>query len=291
MIPVLEIKKLIRFSTPESKRHYTDRLSQATDQWTVRRIFVTVAMLSLLLLTINQLLSHAKLSDSLGTIFLSEVLLVLIVSPYLSSRALAACFSDASSDKLLALSRIRLEGALGATATISQIPLICFVVLSASAAVIIIEPSGDVSYTKLMSYHAVLLATVFSSALIGMLGWRIFCNEIHAVQFAYAASLLMIGGVFLLSPLDRYIGTLTIAGRISIIPVFLSINPLIAVCQLLDIDIFRVPYLYELTPLQSYVYYYPKWYAVCTVQVLAGLCCLLVVSRLGLISTLHHDKG
>lgn len=281
----------MQFSTTEGKRHYIGRLSRVAGQWTIRRIFIIVAILGLLLLAVNRLLSSAELSDSLGTILLSEALLVLIAAPYFSSRALVRQFDGISSDKLLALSRIRPGGALGAVTVRSQIPLVCFVVLSASAFVLVNESSGDVSHTALLSYHAVLLATVFSSSFIGMLGWRIFCTEIHAVQFAYAASLLMVGGVFLLSPLNRYIGTLMIAGSISIIPAFLSINPLIAVCQLLDIDIFRAPNLYELTPLPSYLYAYPKWYVVCGMQVLVGLCCLLVVSRLGFMSNPHRDKA
>ena len=285
------MNRLIRFSMLKDWSYYTDRLSQVMGQWTMRRLFIAVAILGLLLLTVNQLVSHAKLSDSLGSIFLSDVLLVLIVSPYVSSRALAQQFCGASSDKLLVLSRIRPGGTLAATAFGSQVPLICFVVLTASVFALVNASSSDVSYTKLLSFHAVLLATAFSSALIGMLGWRIFCHEIHAVQFAYAASLLMIGGVFLLSPLDRYTGSLLIFDRFSIIPVFLLMNPLIAVCQLFEIDIFRAPHLYELTPLPSYLFVYPKWYAVCTVQALAGLCCLFAVSRLGFTSDLYHDKA
>lgn len=260
-------------------------------QWTIRRILITVIILGLLLFTVNRLLSHAKLAHSLGTVFLSEILLILIVSPYLSWRALADQFSEVTSDKLLVLSRIRPGSTLGVIAMSSQLPLISFVVLSASAFVLVNKSSGDVSYAKLLSYHVVLLAAVFSSALIGMLGWRIFCHEIYAVQFTYAASLLMIGGVFLLSPLNRYMGTLLVFDRFSIIPVFLLINPLIAVCQLLGIDIFRARHLYELTPLPSYLFVYPKWYAVSGFQVLVGLCCLFSVSRLGIVSNFNHDKA
>ena len=273
------------------RRYCTDRFSRVKGQWTLWRVFIAVAILCLLLSVINQLLFRAELTDSLGTIFLSEILLALIASPYFSSRALADRFYDASSDDLATLSRMRTGGTFGPIVAGSQVPLICFVVLSASVFAIFDKSSRDVSTTVLLPYHAALLATVFSSALVGMLGWRIFCNEIHAVQFAYAMSLLMVGGVFLLSPLDRYIGTLTIAGRISIIPVFLSINPLIAVCQLLEIDIFRAPNLYELTPLPSYLYVYPKWYIVCAVQVLVGFCCLLVVSRLGFVNDIGKEKA
>lgn len=281
---------MICSSTLEDSRYYGDRLSLLMGQRRMKRILITVAILCLLLLVVNQLLSHAKLTDSLGTMLLSEVFLVLIVSPYLSCRALANQFSELTSDKLLILSRIRSEGTLGATALSSQVPLICFVVLSVSIFVLFNKSSGDLSYAKLLSYHLVLLATVFSSAFIGMLGWRFFCHEIYAVQFAYAVSLLMIGGVFILSPLNRYMGTLLIFDRFSVIPVFLFINPLIAVCQLLEIDIFRAPHLYELTPLPSYLFVYPKWYAICGLQVLVGLCCLFMVSRLGIAKDFHHDK-
>ncbi|MDE0041134.1 MAG: hypothetical protein OXT74_03810 [Candidatus Poribacteria bacterium] len=282
---------MIRYSMLRDRRYYAGGLSLLIGQWGMRRILVTAIILGLLLFTVNQFLSHAKLTDSLGTVFLSEILLILIVSPYLSCRALADQFSEVKSDKLLVLSRMRPEVALGATAVSSQVLLIFFVVLSASAFVLVNKSSGGVSYAKLLSYHVVLLATVFSSTLVGMLGWRIFRHEIYAVLFTFAASLLMIGGVFLLSPLNRYMGTLMVFDRFSIIPPFLLINPLIAVCQLLEIDIFRAPHLYELTPIPSYLFFYPKWYSVCGLQVLVGLCCLFVVSRLGFVSDFDHEKA
>lgn len=269
---------------------YTDRFSRVMNQWTIGRIFITVAILGLLLLVTYQLLSNAELTDGLGTIFLSEIILVMIASPYLSSRALANQHCEVPSDKLLVLSRIRVHATLGATAVSSQALLISFVILTTTAFFLVIESAGDVSFNELLSYHMVLLASVFSSALIGTLGWRIFGHEIHAVQFAYAVSLLMIGGVFLLSPLNRYMGTLTAFDRFSIIPVFLLMNPLIAVCQLLEIDVFRAPHLYELTPLPSYLFVYPKWYAVSGFQLVVGLCCLMLISRFRSIKDLRHDK-
>ena len=275
---------------PGARYYNKDSLRQVAGQWTIGRTFICAALLSLLLFAVYQLLSYAELTHSLGTLFLSEILLVLIISPYFSCRALAQQYGDASSDRFLALSRICPRDTLGVTAVSGQLPLVSFVVLSASVIVLVNKSSADVSFTKLLSYHVVLLSTVFSSALIGMLGWRIFRHEIHAVQFAYATSLLMIGGVFLLSPLNRYMGTLQVFDRFSIIPIFLLINPLMTVCQLLEIDIFRTPHLYELTPLPSYLFFFPKWYFVCGFQVLVGLCCLLLVSRLGFVSNFDHDK-
>ena len=285
------MNSLVRFSMPGTGDYYTDRLRQVANQWTIGSIFIGTVSLSLLLFAVYKLLSHAELTQSIGVLFLSEILLVLIASPYLSCRALTQHYGEAPSDRPLVLSRIRPGDTLGVTAVSSQLPLISFVVLSASVFVLANKSYGDVSFTRLLSYHVVLVATVFSSALIGMLGWRIFYHEIHAVQFAYVISTLMIGGVFLLSPLNRYMGTLQVFDRFSMIPTFLLINPLIAVCQLLEIDIFRTPHLYELTPLPSYLYFYPKWYAVCSFQVLVGLCCFFLVSRLGLSKNFHDDKA
>ena len=275
----------------EDNSRCTGKSNHLVKQWTLQRFLLSVVTLALLLLIINQLLSHVGLRNSLNTMFLSQVLLVLIVSPYFSSRALANQFNFTSSDELVTLSSIRSTPTLGPIVVGSQVTLMFFLVLSTLAMVLFNESSRDVSFTKLLSYYGVLLATVFSSSLIGVLGWRFFCNEIHAVQFAYVASLLMISGVFMLSLPNRYLGTLTVLGRFSVIPVFLYINPLVAVCQILDIDIFRVPHLYELTPLPSYVYFYPKWYAVCGFQVVLGLCCLLLVSRLGFVKGFRHDKA
>ncbi len=281
----------MRLHAPKDNSRYTGISNQLVYQWTLRRVFLAVVTLVLLLLMIHQLLSHVELRDSLDTMFLSQVLLVLIVSPYFSSRALSNHFSCTSSDELVVLSRIRPTATLGPIVVGSQVTLILFLVVSTSAIVLFNESGRDVSFTKLLSYYGVLLATVFSSSLIGVLGWRFFCNEIHTVQFAYAASLLMVGGVFMLSLPNRYLGTLTVLGRFSVIPVFLYINPLVAVCQILDINIFRMPHLYELTPLPSYLYFYPKWYGVCGFQVLLGLCCLFMVSRLGFVKGFRRDKA
>ena len=281
----------MRLHGPKENSRYTGISNQLVYQWTLRRVFLAVVTLVLLLLMIHQLLSHVELRDSLDTMFLSQVLLVLIVSPYFSSRALSNQYSISLSDELVVLSRIRPTATLGPIVMGSQVTLILFLVVSTSVIVFFNESGRDVSFTKLLSYYGVLLASIFSSSLIGVLGWRFFCNEIHAVQFAYAASLLMIGGVFMLSLPNRYLGTLTVLGRFSVIPVFLYINPLVAVCQILDFDIFRVPLLYELTPLPSYLYFYPKWYAVCGFQVLLGLCCLFMVSRLGFVTGFRRDKA
>ena len=281
----------MRLNGTEDNSRCTGKSNHLVKQWTLQRFLLSVVALALLLLIINQLLSHVGLRNSLDTMFLSQVLLVLIVSPYFSSRALANQFNFTSSDELVTLSPIRSTPTLGPIVARSQVILMFFLAVSTLAMVLFNGSSRDVPFPKLLSYYGVLLATVFSSSLIGVLGWRFFCNEIHAVQFAYAASLLMIGGVFILSLPNRYLGTLTVLGRFSVIPVFLYINPLVAVCQILDIDIFRVPHLYELTPLPSYVYFYPKWYAVCGFQVVLGLCCLLLVSRLGFVKGFRRDKA
>lgn len=275
----------------EDNSRCTGKSNHLVKQWTLQRFLLSVVTLALLLLIINQLLSHVGLRNSLDTMFLSQVLLVLIVSPYFSSRALANQFNFTSSDELVTLSPIRSTPTLGPIVVGSQVTLMFFLVLSTLAMALFNESSRDVSFTKLLSYYGVLLATAFSSSLIGVLGWRFFCSEIHAVQFAYVASLLMIGGVFMLSLPNRYLGTLTVLGRVSVIPIFLYINPIVAVCQILDIDIFRVPHLYELTPLPSYLYFFPKWYAVCGFQVVLGLCCLLIVSRLGFVKRFRRDKA
>ena len=279
----------MRLHGPANNNRHTGISNQLVNQWTLQRVFLAVVTLALLLLMIHQLLSHVEFRDSLDTMFLSQVLLVLIVSPYFSSSALANQFSISSSDELVVLSRIRPTATIGPIVVGSQVTLIFFLFVSTVVIVLYNESGRDVSFAALLSYYGVLLASIFSSSLIGVLGWRFFCNEIHAVQFAYAASLLMIGGVFMLSLPNRYLGALTVLGRFSVIPVFLYINPLVAVCQILDIDIFRMPHLYELTPLPSYLYFYPKWYAVCGFQVLLGLCCLFMVSRLGFVKGFRRD--
>ena len=250
--------------------------------WTISRLCVSVTAQVLMLLLLNQLLLQLKLSDILGTLFLSEALLLLMVSPYLSSRALATQWHICTSEEPLLPSTMPSASTFSAILIGAQIPLIIFVVLSTLAFSVFVPSLIDVQNATMFFLAVTLFVCILLGASIGALGWRIFYHQVFAVEFAYFIILVLIGSVFLLSPLNRWLDSLLIAGRFSIISAFLSINPLIALCHLLEIDIFRTPYLYKLTPIPSHLFIYPKWYAVCACQASICFLCLGAAFRIHL---------
>ena len=136
----------MRLNGPEDNSRCIGKSNHLVNQWTLQRFLLSVVTLALLLLIINQLLSHAELRDSLDTMFLSQVLLVLIVSPYFSSRALANQFNCTSSDELVTLSPIRSTATLGPIVAGSQISLVFYLVVSTLAMVLFNESSRDVPF-------------------------------------------------------------------------------------------------------------------------------------------------
>ena len=235
-------------------------------------ICVAIAIQGVIFLGIYRFLSWAKLGGDADIVFFSEVLLVFITAPYLSARRLTRQFGAISSDELLLLSPIRFQYLVGRGIIISQIPTICFTVLSPFLLTIFVPSIGEIPLVKILLLHTVLGVFIFSSATVGAFGWRIFCSELYAAEFAYFIWLILIGGLFLLTPLDRYVDNLQ-----PFIPPFLHINPMLAVNDLLDIDIFHRPRLYKLTPIPSYPFpsypfVYPSWYIICAWQALIGIC-------------------
>jgi hypothetical protein len=237
----------------------------------VGKICFAVIVQSALLLAICQLLIRAKLGQFTDLIFLAEAILILIVSPYLACSTLKKHFDLRLSDGLMLLSPIRSRSILVRILFGSQIYSLCF--LGVTTLVFTVS-AGELLRYRVILLHLVFIDYIFVGASIGALGWQIFRQTLFAVELTYLVWAFFIGGVFLLTPLDRYLENLQ-----PIIPPVLHINPLIAVCHLLEIDIFRTPALYELTPIPSYLFVYPPWYQICGWQMLIGFCCCVLVAR------------
>ena len=237
----------------------------------IGKICIAVVIQSVLLLGICQLMSRAKLGQFTNLIFLAAAILILIVSPYLACSTLNQYHNLRLLDGLLSLSPIHSRTILVRLLFESQIYSLCFLAVTI---LVFTVSTGELLRYKVLLLHVVFIVFIFVATSIAALSWRIFRHIIFAVEFTYLVWVLLIGGVFLLSPLDRYLENLQ-----PTIPPFLHINPLIAVCHLLEFDIFRTPALYELTPIPSYLFVYPPWYLVCGWQVLIGLCCCVIISR------------
>lgn len=237
----------------------------------VGKICIAVIVQSAMLLVICQLLMRAKLGQFSNLIFLAEAFLILIVSPYLACRTLNQHHNLRMSDNILLLSPIRSRSILARLLFESQIYSLCF--LGVTLLVFTIS-AGELLRYKVILLHLVFIVFIFSGASIAALVWNFLRYTLFAVETVYLLLAFLIGGVFLLSPLERYLENLQ-----PIISPFLHINPLIAVCHLLEMDIFRTPTLYELTPIPSYLFVYPAWYQVCGWQVLIGCLCCILASR------------
>ena len=238
-------------------------------QWKFGEICLALIVQSVLLLVICQLLFRAKLGRYTDLIFLSEALLVLIVAPYLACSGLNKHFAPLLSANLFQLSRMHPRRVWLRVILGSQIYTFCFLSLATFILTILIPLISDITHLEVVQLQLIFGIYTIVAAAVGGLWWRVFRHEIFATEATYLGWSLLIGGVFLLSSLDRYLENLE-----PIIPPFLHLNPLIAVCHLLKLDVFRTPHLYELTPIPSYMVVYPSWYIVCGWQILIGICCV-----------------
>lgn len=242
----------------------------------LKTLVVWLIIPSFLLLPIYQLLTRAKLGLPIECLFMSQVFIVLLVSPYLAARSVHSDFlstSGISTTALLKLGAAPSGGWLLRLLVLSQIPLFCWVFLSTGVALFV----TDVPFIKALQMLVILGVYSLSAGAVGMCGAQVFRDVFFGAEFSTFLWCVLIGGAFLLNPLGRYVNDLQ-----PFIPPVLHLNPLLAVCCIFGSDLFRNPLLYELTPVPSYFYVYPKpWYLVGIWQIVIGGCCFLGAWQIG----------
>lgn len=223
---------------------------------------------SFLLWLIYRVLTQVKLGLPIECFFMAQVFVVLLVAPYLAACTVHYDFLNTSVDSQYALSAPSSGRRLLKLLLISQIPILCWVFLSTGAALFITR----VPFTKAFQMFVILGIYSLSAAAVGIYGVQIFRDALFSAEFAILLWCVLIGGAFLLNPLQRYVDDLQ-----PFIPPVLHLNPLIVVCCIFEgFDIFRNPLLYERTPVPSYIFFYPKpWYLVGIWQIVIGGCCFL----------------
>ncbi len=256
------MRQLPRFENPIFSQVISHR-------WNFSKTCFAIVVLGGLLLVICQLLFRAKLGQYADLILLSEALLILIISPYIACSALTHHFAPSLSTNVLQLSRMRLRWVWLNIIFGSQVHLFCFLALTSIVFTILLPSTSNITHREVIQAHLIFAIYTILGALVGGFWWSVLRHQIFATLVTYLGWALLIGGVFLLSSLDRYLENLE-----PIIPPFLHLNPLMAVCHLLEMDVFRTPHLYELTPVPSYRVVYPPWHTVCTWQILIGSCCV-----------------
>lgn len=231
---------------------------------------------SFLLWIIYQLLMRIKLGLPIECLFMGQVCVVLLIAPYLAAYTVHTGFSgirfnaDAVSATTLLLPRNHTfsGGWLLRQLVMSQVPVLVWVFLSTFVALF----ATNLPFMKALQIAVILEIYSLSAGAVGMWGAYIFRDALFGAEFATLLWCVLIGGVFLLNPLERYVNNLQ-----PFISPALHLNPLIAVCGIFEgMDIFRKPVLYELTPVTSYDYRYPNpWYLIGVWQLGIGGCCFL----------------
>ena len=242
-------------------------------------LFACVAIVSFLLWAIYLLLVQAKLGSPVDCFFMAQVCVVLLAAPYLAAYAVhngflsthSGSLSASSAASLLGLSPISWGWYLLRMLLISQVPLLCWVLLSTAIAFFV----TNTSFTKILQMFIILAVYSVSAASVGAWGARVFKDALFGTECAYLLWCVLIGGAFLLVPVDRYIDNIQ-----PLIPLVLHLNPLVAVCYIFRIDPFHTPLIYDLTPIPSYLYTYVPWYIVGFWQLLIGGCCFLGAWRM-----------
>ena len=212
---------------------------------------------------------------------MAQVCVVLLIASSLAADTVHTGFSvtrfsvdaAASTTRLLTHNHIFSGQWLLRQLVMSQVPVLGWVFLSTLVALFV----TNLPFTKALQIIGILGIYSLSAGAVGMWGTYIFRDAFFGAEFATLLWCVLVGGAFLLNPLERYVDNL----QPFIAPV-LHLNPLIAVCGIFEgMDIFRKPVLYELTPVTSYDYRYPNpWYLIGMWQLGIGGCCFLGAWRM-----------
>ena len=240
----------------------------------ILKVSLTCVIASFLLWAAYRLLRHLGLGSPAECYFMAQVCVVLLTATYLAAYTVhteffRACFNASvasSTAHLLTLSPISIGRWLLRQLVLSQVPVLCWVFLSTGAALFI----TDLQFTASLAVFAILGIYSLTAGAVGMLCAQVFRDTLFGTESATLLWCILMGGAFLLNPLQRYVDDPQ-----PFIPPVLHLNPLIAVHGIFErLDIFRNPVLYELTPVTSYIYNYPNpWYLVGVWQLVIGACC------------------
>lgn len=230
---------------------------------------------------IYQLLIQKKLGLPAECLFMAQMCVVLLTAPYLAAYTVHTRFlrtrfnanTAPSTNGLLTLRPLSSGRCLLRQLVMSQIPVFGWALLSTAVVLFV----TNVPFTKAFQMLMILGIYSISAGAVGMWGSQVFRDALFGAEFATLLWCVLIGGAFLLNPLERYVDNL----QPFIAPV-LHLNPLIAVCGIFEgMDIFRKPVLYELTPVTSYDHRYPNpWYLTGVWQLGIGGCCFLGTWRM-----------
>ena len=234
----------------------------------LKTFLVCIAVGSFLLWAFYQLFVQAALGSPVECFFMAHVCVVLLIAPFFAADTIQADFIrwrfDSPAASLLRLSTASLGWQLLRLLLISQVPMLCWVFLSTAIAFLVTNPP----LMKIGQMLIILSVYSVSAAAVGACGSLVCKDALFGAECAYLLGGVLISGAFLLVPADRYVGNI----QPFIAPV-LHLNPLIAVCHIFEMDLFRTPLIYELVPIGSFDYANAPWYFVGFWQLLIGILC------------------
>ena len=241
------------------------------------KTFSVCIIASFLMWIVYQLLMHIKLGSPAECISMAQICVVLLAAPYLAaytvhtrflSRGFNIYTTAPSTMRLITLSPISPGRCLFRQLVMSQVPLFAWMLLSTAVALRV----ANISVTQVFQILIILGIYSLSAGAVGMWGSQVFKDALFGAELATLLWCVLIGSAFLLNPFKRYVDDFQ-----PFIPLVLHLNPLIVVCCIFEgFDIFRNPVLYELTPITSYIYMYPKpWYLIGIWQLAIGGGCFL----------------
>jgi len=236
-----------------------------------QKITIALILQGFFLFLIFVLLTAAKLSDALKAIFLAETGLILLAAPLLTSSVVNSGSKRQNAQQLLASPLTTTEILIGKLIG-SEFYNLIFLALSflISSVVTTIFWKG-ISFLTILDIHIILLIYLYSCGALGMLCSAICRSAFYATELAYSILAILISNVVLIEPLIRWKCNPSI-----MIPLALHTNPFVSISMALKHDIFRTVYLYNLSPVASYGYIYPKWYLIGFWYVLGGGMCFLI---------------
>jgi ABC-2 type transport system permease protein len=144
--------------------------------------------------------------------------------------------------------------------------ILSFVILSIAAVF-----RTDIYLSDIAKIHIILLIYLYAFGALGILGSIIFKNFLYAAEMAYLVLAFLISDAVIIIPFIRW-GFKASA----MISLALHANPFTTVCSIINLDIFRTPYLYNLSPIASYGYTFPKWYLIALWYVLGLIGCFAI---------------
>lgn len=255
-ITILEIKKQLKF----------------------RWIAVSLIIQASLLVPIYWLLSRAKLGNPYHLFFLSEAFLILFIAPITSAKSITQICKKWRSLSLSPIKSIEiLLGSLISGQFYALLFLVCSSVITAGIVRLAQASKWHISFSAIVKTHFFLIICIFTYGAIAILCALITKELLSSIALTHLITAFFIGGVVLATPLKYHMDNL---GQIKAL--LLNINPIIAVCGAVRLDIFRTQYLYEIAPIGSSVSAYPAWYTI-------GLWhFILMIISLGIASTVFR---